>query len=448
MLLFSLITFSNTSFAFQNEPDAFRGIKWGTNINTMNDMRFLKTFDEDKLYSRENDKMSIRGVPFKNILYMFWKDQLSIVMGYTDGYQNFKALKNKFFEHYGDNVKKIDSNSEIEEYEWGTADSGTTSISLRYKKQNNSVKVTFFSSEMALKRISEAENRKKRERPNFHILREQSVVGTIGLDKANAGDFVYIKDKSGRIIIIGLVSNFSENALKDFKTSENTKSLVQIDGNLKISDDGTKSFVFDDNLSYKVLTNALKDKSGSFSELDQKFKEAIINAGKKHDEIPFAKCLAAKSTLIPDKVKEVTIKYGFDKWGIISEHVENDDMMKTYKNVVVSCEKEIEETKKEDDKLSKSKLDQKFKEGQPTYDSSSEETQEQSMMAMMANLSKDDRELLKNSFMGIYMTGALLAASGKMSEDQIEKDINEMLNGKTAKEIIEMGEVLKKKINE
>ena len=67
-ILILLIT--GIGFAFQNEPDGFRGLKWGD--APTEDMKFLgQIIYEGNLYHREGDKLNIGSAKLDNISYWF-----------------------------------------------------------------------------------------------------------------------------------------------------------------------------------------------------------------------------------------------------------------------------------------------------------------------------------------------------------------------------------------
>ena len=82
--------------------------------------------------------------------------------------------------------------------------------------------------------------------------------------------------------------------------------------------------------------------------------------------------------------------------------------------------------------------------GEPTFDTSSDETIKESLQEIIADLSKDDQERFKKTLTSIYMFGAL-ANFGDNAEDTKEK-INSILNGKTADEIFQFANELKQKV--
>jgi len=67
-----ILILSTTSFAFQNEPDGFRGLKWGD--PPTEDMVFVKTIDDIKGYFRKDEKMNIGDATLRMIVYQFYDD--------------------------------------------------------------------------------------------------------------------------------------------------------------------------------------------------------------------------------------------------------------------------------------------------------------------------------------------------------------------------------------
>ena len=62
---------SINSFSFQNEPDGFRGIKWGTKIETLKNMTKQGKEQTFALYERDNDKLQTGNVELKVLYYIF-----------------------------------------------------------------------------------------------------------------------------------------------------------------------------------------------------------------------------------------------------------------------------------------------------------------------------------------------------------------------------------------
>jgi hypothetical protein len=104
MLAFLLIVtacFAIPAFAFQNEPDGFRGVKWGTNINELHDMVLYQEDGDTKAYQRNNDKIKIGDAEISLVVYGFYKGRFYAVHIGFNGDSNFKKLKNTFFDQFG-----------------------------------------------------------------------------------------------------------------------------------------------------------------------------------------------------------------------------------------------------------------------------------------------------------------------------------------------------------
>lgn len=108
-----------------NKWDGFRNLKWGVNINDINDPNIILLEDNNnkdnnndtKIYQRITDKLSIGKAKLKTITYNFYKDRLCGVQIITEESQNFRYLKDAVFAYYGEGRRK---NEFIEEWHWGT----------------------------------------------------------------------------------------------------------------------------------------------------------------------------------------------------------------------------------------------------------------------------------------------------------------------------------------
>ncbi len=120
--------FSINSFAYQNEPDGFRGIKWGVRIETLKDMTKLYTKGDTTIYMRKNDKLQMGDTELQDISYMFWQDKFYSVYIQTKGYLDWSALKKVLFLKFG---KGSQDNKYIEYYRWGLF-SGKAAIDIKY----------------------------------------------------------------------------------------------------------------------------------------------------------------------------------------------------------------------------------------------------------------------------------------------------------------------------
>lgn len=116
----------SSALAFQNEPNGFRGIKWGSNISEHSSEMTL--IEGSKFYMRKNDKMSIGAAKLSAIIYMYYKERFQMVIIQSNGLGNKSNLLKTFRSQFGLPSKP---NQFIEEYYWRGA---TTFISLKYNQ--------------------------------------------------------------------------------------------------------------------------------------------------------------------------------------------------------------------------------------------------------------------------------------------------------------------------
>ncbi|UAA39426.1 hypothetical protein KIH87_03455 [Paraneptunicella aestuarii] len=84
--------------------------------------------------------------------------------------------------------------------------------------------------------------------------------------------------------------------------------------------------------------------------------------------------------------------------------------------------------------------------GEATFDSSSDAAKKDSIQAMMEPLSSDDKQKLEEVIKGIYMINVLRNIGNDISKEEMIAQVDEKLNGKTAKEILELGENIKEEM--
>jgi hypothetical protein len=127
----AIVLLSVNSFAFQNEPDGFRGIKWGTDISGLQGMTHVRTdpsYGGVEFYTRKGDELRFGDVQLEKIAYAFWKGKFASVWIHSGGYANWYALHDAVFEKFGEGYQP---HRFIEQYIW----SGTsTAILLNYNE--------------------------------------------------------------------------------------------------------------------------------------------------------------------------------------------------------------------------------------------------------------------------------------------------------------------------
>ena len=80
MILFMVggLLIPSIAFTFQNEPDNFRGIKWGTNLSDLPDIRLQDTENgrNFKRCMRRGDKMKIRDAELTTMIKCKSRDRI------------------------------------------------------------------------------------------------------------------------------------------------------------------------------------------------------------------------------------------------------------------------------------------------------------------------------------------------------------------------------------
>lgn len=85
--------------------------------------------------------------------------------------------------------------------------------------------------------------------------------------------------------------------------------------------------------------------------------------------------------------------------------------------------------------------------GDPTLDTTNEETMKASMTEMTADLSEQERENFATSIVGLYMLAGLSAMGSNQTAEEAIASINERLDGKTLEEITEVIDEIKQNLN-
>jgi hypothetical protein len=168
LIILPTVIFSINSFAYQNEPDGFRGIKWGTKIETLKDMTKQLQQGDEIQYTRISDKLQIGNAEVDDIVYVFWKDKFISVMIMTKGFSNWSALKEEAFKQF---CKGSQDNKNIETYTWGSVLRGKTFISLKYNQISEQTRIVMFPVNM-LSMIKKNRKKKPNSIKSFTFLNE------------------------------------------------------------------------------------------------------------------------------------------------------------------------------------------------------------------------------------------------------------------------------------
>ena len=115
---------------FDNEPEGFRNIKWGTEKSKIDNVSFI---DKDKegldCYLKIDDEFKIGNVDVKEIKYLFWNNVFYGVNILVSGEDNYLKMKRSCFIKFGNEVNEDSSPGAIR---W-QGNATTTSL---YKSDN------------------------------------------------------------------------------------------------------------------------------------------------------------------------------------------------------------------------------------------------------------------------------------------------------------------------
>jgi len=103
MLMLVGVIFPITAFAeFQNEPEGFRDLKWGTRFATVSSqMKFIRSLpNNEKVYERVGDDLHMGQAKLTHIHYIFWRNKLAIVDIGVEHDSRFE-LRRELFEQHG-----------------------------------------------------------------------------------------------------------------------------------------------------------------------------------------------------------------------------------------------------------------------------------------------------------------------------------------------------------
>ena len=178
ILLISCVA-STRSSKPRSEPDGFMGIKWGTEISTLEDMERVKqdkSSNSDLVwYIREGDALTIGNAKLENIFYFFWMGKFESVWIDFKGDENFETLKKELFKLFGkalgseEHAKKRHEKAGIEPSKTELGDFYTwwgknTDVVLSYSKDRHMGTLDFRSTIISEERGAYEKEKEKEER--------------------------------------------------------------------------------------------------------------------------------------------------------------------------------------------------------------------------------------------------------------------------------------------
>ncbi len=133
------VVFSSSASAFfQNEPDGFRGIIWGSSVKDLPGAEFLAKEGDQQFYTLKGEKLTIADARIDKIVYGFYKDRLFNVMVYYTGLPNFMKIKEVLMQQYG---IPDQPNQYIDKYFW---DGSKVDIFANYDDISKEGRIAYF----------------------------------------------------------------------------------------------------------------------------------------------------------------------------------------------------------------------------------------------------------------------------------------------------------------
>lgn len=126
LILILVLVLAQPARAFQNEPNDFRGIEWGTDYHELKGLTKVSTQSDLDYYTKRDEEMTIGDARLEMVVYIFYEKKLCGAILNFKSSSNFQIIKTALFDRYG---KGYQANRYDEKYRW----SGTNvNISLEY----------------------------------------------------------------------------------------------------------------------------------------------------------------------------------------------------------------------------------------------------------------------------------------------------------------------------
>ena len=113
--------------------DGFNDLKWGAlrpDLKGLEQRQIDSELDEVLEYVRPADTLKIGQADLRTVIYAFWRDQLYTVTLWTQGPENYKALRNAAFSRFGKGAQVVDDG---EKFLWSQ---DPTDVMLNYDNES------------------------------------------------------------------------------------------------------------------------------------------------------------------------------------------------------------------------------------------------------------------------------------------------------------------------
>jgi hypothetical protein len=113
--------------------DGFGELRWGMEVTGIGGLekKYIDSGLKDVIeYIRPNDRLKLGEASLKSVVYAFWRDQLYTVTVWTQGQEDYRALRQVVFNQFGRGTRPDRS---IERYLWSD---GPADAMLKYTNEN------------------------------------------------------------------------------------------------------------------------------------------------------------------------------------------------------------------------------------------------------------------------------------------------------------------------
>jgi hypothetical protein len=138
LILIFVFVLAQPARAFQNEPNNFRGIGWGTDYHELKGFTKVSTQSSLDYYTKKNEGMTMGDARLEMVVYFFYENKFCGAVLNFKSSPNFQIIKTALFDRHG---KGYQANRYDEKYRW----SGTNvTITLEYDDVTQKGQVIYY----------------------------------------------------------------------------------------------------------------------------------------------------------------------------------------------------------------------------------------------------------------------------------------------------------------
>ena len=138
LIIILVFALAQPARAFQNEPNDWRGIEWGTKYDGLEGFTKVTTQSRLDYYAKENEEMIIGDARLEKVVYVFYHRKFCGAVLNFKSSPNFQIVKTTLFDWYGEGDQ---SKMNEDRYRWSGTD---ITIVLEYDDDTQKGKVTYY----------------------------------------------------------------------------------------------------------------------------------------------------------------------------------------------------------------------------------------------------------------------------------------------------------------